>query len=66
MWWSMAKPYLNINNFMNRYSLLHIAYDTLSVESKNFAIWLVEKACIFLIFLFATVQTSTECETKES
>ena len=57
----MAKPHLNINNFMNRYSPLHIVYDTLSVESKISAIWLVEKACIFLVFLFARVQT--ECET---
>ena len=33
--WYMAKPSLNINNFMNRYSLLHIAYDTV-VKMQNF------------------------------
>ena len=27
---------------------------------------LVETVCIFLIFLFATVQISVECETQES
>ena len=31
----MAKPRLNINNFMNRYSLLHIACDTV-VKMQNF------------------------------
>ena len=66
MWWSMAKPHLNVNNFMNRHSLLHNAYVTLSLKCKTSATWLVEKACIFLIFSIATVQISIECETKES
>ena len=30
------------------------------------AIWLVETASIFLIFLIATVQILMECETQES
>ena len=38
----------------------------LSLKYKIPAIWLVETACIFLIFLIATVQTSMECETQES
>ena len=66
MLWSMAKPHLNINNFMNRYSPLHIAFDTLSLKCNISAIWLVEKACIFLIFSTAREQISIECETKES
>ena len=66
MLWYLAKPHLNSNNFINRHSLLHIAYDTLSLQCKIFAIWLVEKVCTFLTFLIATVQISIECETKES
>ena len=34
----------------------------LSLKCKISAIWLVETACIFLIFLIATVQI-LECET---
>ena len=30
------------------------------------AIWLVETACIFLIFLITAVEISMECETQES
>ena len=41
-------------------------YDLLSLNCKISAIWLVETACIFLIFLIATVQISVECETQES
>ena len=33
---------------------------------QNTAIWLVETAYIFLMFLIATVQISMECETQES
>ena len=29
-------------------------------------VWLVETACIFLIFLLGTVQISMECETQDS
>ena len=32
---------------------------------KISAIWLIETACIFPIFLIATVQTSMEYETQE-
>ena len=62
----MAKPHLNVNNSINRHSLLHNAYVTLSLKCKTSAIWLVEKVCILLSFLIATVQISIECETKES
>ena len=33
---------------------------------KSFVIWLVETACILLIFLIAAVQISVDCETQES
>ena len=38
----------------------------LSLKCKISAIWLVEAAWIFLIFLFATMQISMGCETKEN
>ena len=38
----------------------------LSLKCKISAVWLVETACIFLIFLIATVQISIECETQEN
>ena len=43
----------------------HIS-ETLSLKYKISAIWLVETASMFLIFLIATVQISMECETQES
>ena len=46
---------------MNVDSYLHLL--PLSLKCKISAIWLVETACIFLIFLIATVQISMECET---
>ena len=39
---------------------------SLSLKCKISAIWLVETAWIFLIFLIATKQISMECETHES
>ena len=41
-------------------------YNNLSLKCKISAIWLVEKECIFLIFLIATVQISMKCEKQES
>ena len=41
-------------------------YTKLLLKCEVSAIWLVEKECIFLIFLIATVQISVECETQES
>ena len=41
-------------------------YSPSSLKCKISAIWLVETACIFLIFLIATVQISMECESQES
>ena len=38
----------------------------LSLKCKTFAVWLVETACIFFIFLIATVQISMEFETQEN
>ena len=38
----------------------------LSLKGKISAIWLVEKECIFLIFLIDTVQISMQYETQES
>ena len=38
----------------------------LSLNCKIPAIWLVDRACKFLMFLIATVQISMECETQES
>ena len=37
-------------------------YWRLSLKCKISAIWLVETACTFLIFLIATIQISMECE----
>ena len=37
----------------------------LSYIIKISAIWLVEAACIYLIFLITTMQISMECETQE-
>ena len=37
-------------------------YCNLSLKCKISPIWLVETACIFLIFLIATAQISMECE----
>ena len=38
----------------------------LLLKRKISAIWLVEKTCMFLIFLIAQVEMSMECETQES
>ena len=38
----------------------------LSLKWKISAIWLGETACMFLIFLIATVKILKECETRES
>ena len=38
----------------------------LSLKCKISAVWLVETACIFLIFLIPTVQISMECKTQEN
>ena len=38
----------------------------LLLKCKISATWLVETACIFLIFLIATLQISMDCETQES
>ena len=38
----------------------------LSLKCKISAIWLVETACIFLIFLIVKVQMLMECEMQES
>ena len=43
-----------------------LIYFHLSLKCKISAIWLVETACIFLIFLIATVQISMDCEMQES
>ena len=44
------------------YKLIYKLY-ALSFKCKISAIWLVETACKFLIFLIPTVQISLECET---
>ena len=41
-------------------------YYYLSLKCNISAIWLVETACIFLIFLIATEQISMKCEIQES
>ena len=43
-----------------------LLYPHLSLKCKISAVRLVGTACIFLIFLIATVQISMECETQES
>ena len=40
-------------------------YLTLSLKCKIFTIWLVETACVLMIFLITTVQISIECETQK-
>ena len=52
--------------FLFSHIIVHGTYVLLSLKCKITAIWLVETACIFLIFLIATVQISMECETQES
>ena len=47
------------------YKLIYKLY-ALSFKWKISAIWLVETASIFLIFLIATVQISLECEMQET
>ena len=43
-----------------------VSFIELLLKCKISAIWLVETACIFPIFLIATTQISMECETQES
>ena len=53
--------------YITTHFTLHDAlYYTLSLKCKTSAIWLVETASIFLIFLIIAVQISMEWETQES
>ena len=65
-YWSKTREY---NNYMLRwsYKTIWIHFNLiLMLKCKISAIWLVETAHIFLIFLIATVHISMECETQES
>ena len=72
-WLLSIYMHLHINTLYSKYALhvlyitlLYIYYITLSLKFKIFTIWLVETACIFLIFLIAIVQLSMKCGTQES
>ena len=41
-------------------------YDGLLLKFKICTIWLVEKTCIFFIFVTVTVQMSMECEMQKN
>ena len=43
-----------------------VSFIELLLKCKISAIWLVETACIFPMFLIATAQISMKCETQES
>ena len=52
--------------FPNFHSFYFDKYYLLSLKCKISVFWLVKTACIFLVFLIATMQISMECETQES
>ena len=55
-----------IHRGKKNFKTVSFRYFALSLKCKISAIWLVEKACMYLIFLIATVQMSMECNTQES
>ena len=55
-----------LSNIFRSYYFWGRWYFNLLLQCKISAIWLVETACIFLIFLITTVQISMECETQKS
>ena len=67
-YWGKGQGHLKFNGVWpsQRKSTCILYYSLLSLKCKISAIWLVETACIFLIFLIATVHISMECETQES
>ena len=58
--------YFLVEPLYNLWVIKEKDYYYLSLKCKISAVWLVETACIFLIFLIATVQMSMKCETQES
>ena len=57
---------INISQRNFKMSLRLVILFLLSLKCKISAIWLVETACIFLIFLITTVPISIECEKQET
>ena len=45
---------------------MNICLNFYTVKCKMLEIWMIEKLCMFSMFLVAIVQISMECETQES
>ena len=62
--WNNIFRSLNIIGISKIDGQIDVSYCLLSLKCKISAIWLVETACIFLIFLIATMQISMDVKRK--